>query len=52
MLIDFQKVEGSFCIGKCVIPAEGLLRGLAKPELSGVRQGGQAGVLDSNLSFL
>lgn len=28
MLIDSQKVEGSFCIGKCIIFAEDLLQGL------------------------
>ena len=51
MLIDFQKVEGSFCIGKCIISAEDLLQGLAKPDLSGVRQGDQAGILDSQPLF-
>lgn len=52
MLIDFQKVEGSFCIGKCIISADDLLQGFAKPDRSGVRQGDQAGVLDSHLPFL
>lgn len=51
MLINVQKAEGSFGIGKCVFSAGDLLRGLATPGQSGVRQGEQVGTLDSHRTF-